>query len=290
MKLFFRKLYNLIPIKKEIFVLIRAVWIPPKNIIRHLHFKGAFKVKASESKTFRIQHHGYVIENELFWHGVNNGWEKISLTLWIELCKTSNTIFDIGANTGIYSLVAKSINPQAKVYAFEPILRIFKKLDFNCKLNKFDILAEPCAISCIDGHADIYDTMEEHVLSVSLNKDFDAHQNLIPVKIPIKKLDSIIEANNIPRIDLLKIDVETHEPEVLEGYKKYLAIHKPTILIEILNNAIAQKIEEALYSLDYLYFNIDEINPPKQVSRLTKSDHYNFLICDKQTAINLKLI
>ena len=44
--------------------------------------------------------------------------------------------------------------------------------------------------------------------------------------------------HKITKIDLLKIDVETHEPEVLEGYTKYIHLHKPTMLIEILNDEL----------------------------------------------------
>ena len=51
-------------------------------------------------------------------------WEKVSLQLWEELCKESEVIFDVGSNTGVYSLLAKSSNPKSKVYAFEPIKRI----------------------------------------------------------------------------------------------------------------------------------------------------------------------
>ncbi|MBI4945014.1 MAG: FkbM family methyltransferase [Bacteroidetes bacterium] len=285
-------LYKLFPFKKELFTILKSVWQPPENVYKHLHFKGEIKIQINNTLSFQMQHYGYLIENELFWRGINNGWEKISLALWMELCKTATTIIDIGANTGIYALAAKTMNPQATVYAFEPIKRVYEKLQYNCKLNKMEIISEPYAISNTDGYADIYDTTEDHVLSVSLNRNFNADLNIdfVPVRIPVKKLDSIVESGNISRIDLLKIDTETHEPEVLEGYKKYLVLHKPTMLIEILNDEVAQKIEKSVSGLGYLFFNIDEQNPPKQVLKLTKSDYYNFLLCDEQTAKKLKLI
>lgn len=290
MKKLFKYLYQLLPFKKEFFLILRTFWQPSESIFKHLHFKGEIKIKINDTMSFQMQHYGYMIENELFWKGINNGWEKISLALWIELCKTSNTIIDIGANTGIYALTAKTVNPQAAVYAFEPIKRVFEKLQYNCKLNKMEIITEPNAISNIDGYVDIYSTSDEHVLTASLNKNFNTEPNIVPVSIPVKRLDSIVETRHISRIDLLKIDVETHEPEVLDGYKKYIVVHKPTILIEILNEEVAQKVEKIVHGLDYLYFNIDEKNLPKQMFKLTRSYHYNFLLCNKQTAVNLKLI
>ncbi len=36
----------------------------------------------------------------------------------------------------------------------------------------------------------------------------------------------------------MKIDVETHEPEVMEGFAEYYLKFKPIILIEVLNDQI----------------------------------------------------
>jgi FkbM family methyltransferase len=283
-------LYTHIPFKSVLFTFIKSIWLPSEGLLKHLHFKGEITVSLPEGKSFKMQHYGYMIENEIFWKGIDNAWEKKSLAVWMELCKTSFTIMDIGANTGLYALIAKTINPNAIVYAFEPVKRVFEKLQYNCALNNFDIIAQPHAISNADGFADIYDSSEEHVLSVSLNKNFNTAEKLIPVTVGIRKLDSLVESQNIPRIDLIKIDTETHEPEVLEGYTHYLPMHKPSILIEILNDEIATKIEKIISGMGYLYFNIDEQNPPKQVSKLTKSNYYNFFLCSEETAQKLKLL
>jgi tRNA1(Val) A37 N6-methylase TrmN6 len=42
------------------------------------------------------------------------------LALWIKLCRQSETILDVGANTGVYALVAGAVNKKAKIFAFEP--------------------------------------------------------------------------------------------------------------------------------------------------------------------------
>lgn len=62
------------------------------------------------------------------------------------------------------------------------------------------------------------------------------------------------------------------------------------MLIKILNQEVAKKIENKLNGLKYLYFNIDEINPPILVERLGKIEHYNFLICQQEIAKELGLI
>ena len=88
----------------------------------------------------------------------------------------------------------------------------------------------------------------------------------------------------------MKIDVETHEPEVLEGFNKYLSIYRPILLIEILNNEVGQKVNDIITGLDYLFFNIDENGGIRQVKKINKSDYYNYLCCNEKIAIELGLI
>ena len=291
MKKILKQIYKSIPFKRELFYGLKMIWRPNENIYKHLYFVGVIKVDVNKSKSFKVKHHGFQIENEIFWAGLTNGWEKESMKLWIKLCENSKIILDIGANTGIYSLVAKTINPLSKVYAFEPVKRVFTKLQQNISLNSFDILAFEKAVSNSNGTAVIYDTDTEHTLSVTVNKNLsepDAY--VIETTIQTITLNSFIEEHNLPKIDLIKIDVETHEPEVIEGFSKYLAIYKPALLIEILNNEIGQKIEEMVKGLDYLYFNIDENKGIRQVDKITKSDYYNYLLCNLTTALKIGLV
>ena len=248
-------------------------------------------MKLDEGTSFEIRHHGYQIENEIFWNGLTGGWEKASMAIWIALCKKSAVIFDIGANTGIYSLVAKAINPASDVYAFEPVNRVYSKLVDNSRLNDYDIACHELAVSNFDGKALIYDTTDEHILSVSLNKNLNPPETkVIPTLVNTVKLSSLIEKNKIKRIDLIKIDVETHEPEVLEGLEPYLSRDKPAMLIEVLDEGMGKRIEKIVRGKNYLYFNIDESKGVRQTNAILKSDHYNYLLCPPEKARDLGLI
>jgi FkbM family methyltransferase len=292
MKRILKFAYRLIPFKKQLFLFLKLFWRPPKKIYQHLHFNGDFKVRIDKSHYFKIKHFGYEIENDIFWRGLTDGWEKISIRLWIQLCKQSEVIFDIGANTGLYALTAKAVNPSAKVYAFEPVHRVYDKLAQNIILNNSDTVAVNIAASNSNGVAKIYDTEHGHVLSVCVN------QNLLPpdvnvneVQIEIITLDSFINQNNIQKIDAMKIDVETHEPEVLEGFKEHLSRFRPALIIEILSDEIGEKVMRLTEGLNYLYFNIDDLKGTvRQVNNVSKSDYFNYLLCSEQTAKELNLI
>jgi FkbM family methyltransferase len=273
MKKLIKRIYNIIPFKQEIFSALKFFWKPKEGIFKHLHFNGIITVNVSETKCFKINHHGFHIENEIFWVGLKSCWEKESMKLWINLCKESNTIIDIGANTGIYSLVAKTINPNAKVYSFEPQPLLYTYLHQNIILNNFDIVPIKKAASNKDG----IDIIDDFVSGFSL-----------PVETLCLK--TFIEQNKLEKLDLIKIDVETHEPEVLEGFSEYLFRFKPTLLIEILNNHIAEKVYNSVKNLDYLYFNIDEKGTVRQTEKIEKSDYYNYLLCNSAIATKIGLI
>jgi len=282
-----RSLYAALPFKQPLFQLVRRLVPPlPERLYRHLHFKGVITVDISPAERFRIRHHGYMIENELFWRGLS-GWEKISMELWIRLCRRSKVILDIGANTGVYALAAKAVNPGAEVIAVEPVARIYDKLVDNIGLNEGTVKAVHAAATSHTGTVVLYDQPQsEHVLSVSLNPEWNKESTAIrPVEVPAYTVADLLAMHGNTSVDLLKIDVETHEAEVLRGFREILLRDKPAMLIELLNGQVAAEVGALINDLGYAYFNIDDITwPPQRSKTLTKSGHFNFLICQPEVA------
>ena len=105
-----------------------------------------------------------------------------------------------------------------------------------------------------------------------------------PVKLNIKTitLKEYIEQNNITNIDLMKIDVETHEPEVMEGVSPYFDQFNPILLIEILNDEVALRLNNYFDINKYNFYNIDEKAGIRKTTSLMKSDFYNYLIVPKE--------
>lgn len=291
MKKIFKALYYFFPFKKHLFRIFKKLINPSHSIYQHLYFHDVFTVQVTNDKKFDIRHHGTEIENELFWKGLYHGWESTSMLIWTKLCVDAEYIIDVGAKTGVYSLLAKTINNQAKVYAFEPVSRVFQKLKYNVALNHFNIKTYELAVSNNNGTAIIYDTPTDHILSVTVNKNLHPpEQKVIETQIQTVKLSSFIKKEKLPKIDSIKIDVETHEPEVLEGLGDYLQIFHPTMLIEVLNNEVGNKIEELVKDHGYYYFDIDEKNQIKVVDHIKKSSYFNYLLCQKATALTLNLL
>ncbi|MEP7106627.1 MAG: FkbM family methyltransferase [Ferruginibacter sp.] len=264
---------------------MKKIWVPPVGVYQHLYFNDTITVDPGNHEIFKMVHYGYPLENELFWRGLYNGWEKYSMRIWAGLSENAGVIFDIGANTGIYSLVAKAKNKNASVHAFEPFGAIYDKLVKNATINKYDILCNCIAISNYTGDGVIYTADENFAYSVTVNQNLWVKDSE-PIKIGIKTttLKDYIEQHHIHSIDLMKVDVETHEPEVMEGFADYFLQFKPILLIEILNDEIAGKLNKYFDPADFNFYNIDEMAGIRKVRTLAKSDFHNFLIVPKEKA------
>ncbi|MCB0402465.1 MAG: FkbM family methyltransferase [Flavobacteriales bacterium] len=288
-----RSIYQLIPFKGPVFKLLKQVWKPKESVYKHLHFKGIINVQIEKGSRFKMHHVGHQIENELFWDGIENAWEKLSIGLWIQLSKKANVILDIGAYSGLYSLTSAALNPEARVYSFEPMEHNFRLFNRNIRLNQFNtIVPVQKACSNFTDKAIVY-TKKNTTLttSVTVNKSlFDSNKDLEVVPIETIRLEDYYKQEGIEGLDLIKIDVETHEYEVLQGMGDLIRQYKPTFLIEVLNDDVAKNIESILNGLGYLYFDIDELSEIKQVTHIRKSSYYNYLVCQESVAKDLQLI
>jgi FkbM family methyltransferase len=281
---------RVIPFKKQIFSIMRP-FNPPKRVWGLLRFEGKFKVAVNENLFFYLNHYGQGFENGIFWKGLFEGWgEKQTLILWVKLCTQADTIFDIGANMGIYSLVAKTVNAKAQVFGFEPVEHIFQKFKQNCEINGFNISCVQAALSDVNGSTNIF-INPGGLMTASLKAN-----NLRTERERVKTLTLMhyIESQGITNVDLMKIDVEGYEPEVLQGMEKYLAAMKPTIILEVLSDEAGRKIDAIVRKCGYLYFNIDELQGPIRKQNLCvegKSRHSrNFLLCTRAVADKLDLV
>ena len=218
-----RRLYRAIPFKQPAYETLRRLLSLPELIYSHLHFQGVVNVAAEET-AFQMWHHGYQIENEVFWSGLFGRWEGASMRVWVRAARRARVILDVGSHTGLYALAAKAVAPLASVAAFEPVERIREKLQANVDLNQFDLPIFPAAVSDRDGLGVMLDTGEEHELSATMDETGAvlAGRPRTEVSVPVVQLDTLISAGTFGPPDLIKIDVEGHGPAVLRGMANQL--------------------------------------------------------------------
>lgn len=157
-----------------------------------------------------------------------------------KICKNVEGLFiDVGANTGFYSLLATSSNEDLYVKAFEPDPVVRQHLVGNIDRNDMQkrINVRAVALSNNEGSAPLYIPLQGHGLvetSSSLNSQFK-HQHSSEVEVSVSTLDAaLLDENNVA---LIKVDVEGHEREVLEGGEALIARTRPYLAIEMLDRA-----------------------------------------------------
>jgi FkbM family methyltransferase len=179
-------------------------------------------------------------------------YEPETMRLFGQLVRKSSSLVDIGANIGVFTAVAKCVNPTIKVWAFEPEPKIYSLLAETIRANAWNhVTAEQMALSDSDGTADLFISGE---LEASLNPEF--RPGAIKHTCPVRKLDTYCADHAISEIDLIKIDTESTEPQVFSGGLGILKKCRPDIICEVLAGRTERKLEALLQPLGYRYFHI----------------------------------
>lgn len=179
-----------------------------------------------------------------------------------------NNFIDIGANLGYMSINAsKIVGPKGKIISFEPDNTIYNLLENNIFLNNVEnIKLNKIGLSNYNGEAS-FNIATESGLSRLENKNNNLEGLILQTKTTIKvnTLDSYILDNNLTnlKIHMIKIDVEGHELNILQGAINLLKDSKPIIILEINPGALIQNdlsltnIFDFLNSLEYDSFFIN---------------------------------
>lgn len=135
----------------------------------------------------------------------------------------ADTIVDIGANVGFFSILSRILYPESKIYAFEPIPRTF-----SCLKKNFadDLFIKFFCLALSNKKEKTKMTFDPNNSAVSSVAESGC------LKVETERLDNIIKDEKIKKIDLLKIDVEGHETEVLTGAPEALKITS-NLLMEV---------------------------------------------------------
>jgi len=170
------------------------------------------------------------------------------LPIYFSLYK-KRTILDIGANIGGYSYyltpVASKLN--GKCIAFKPRRQTFHRLKKNVVNSNF--IAKRLALSNYNGSGNLYLPTSHGCSSLVNHPEFDGFKT---EPVPLMKLDEYIKTNAIDDIGFIKIDVEGHEHEVIEGAVETLNTFKPLILCESENRHIVNTGRTTKMFLDYM--------------------------------------
>src|SRR5215813_13165033 len=137
--------------------LFRATGRKSKLVMKHLHRVGMVRAKLPNGHILRLWSRADDwISTQIFWKGWN-AYETETLELFFKLASKSQTILDIGAHVGLFSLVAGHANPEARIFAFEPVGESYERLQRNVELNRLsNIRCVNSAVSDRDGAGEVF--------------------------------------------------------------------------------------------------------------------------------------
>lgn len=151
------------------------------------------------------------------------------LQVLLQMVKPGDVVIDVGAHIGTVSIpLANRVGPRGKVYSFEPQRQIFHNLCANLQLNRIShVYPRNVAVGAAPGEITVPDVDYEG----GLDQNFDAlslSRGPGSNKVPLITLDSL----ELPRVKLIKIDVEGMEREVLAGAARTIKRCRPLLHVE----------------------------------------------------------
>lgn len=198
---------------------------------------------------------------------VGGSFEPNEFCLLDSLLEPGSTFVDVGANEGFYSLfAARRVAPHGRVFAFEPSPRERLRLERNIRINDLhDVRVFSEGLAEAPGNAVLHIADREHSGLNSLGEfGYSGVERVGNVEILLTTLDCLRKRGEIPRVDVLKMDVEGAEMRVLSGASETLRDDKPLVLMELLDSALRGQGSSSKEVLDFIRtagFRVFEFDP-----------------------------
>jgi FkbM family methyltransferase len=231
----------------------------PDAVLNHLPVLGRICVRGPGGRPLYMRTYGKAGKDRIalkLWRDGLAGYEPETLQVFLALLDSTRLFVDIGANTGLFSLVA-ALEPHRNVIAFEPVPPIFEVLQTNVRLNGLtNLTAERLAVSDEGGEISFYVTQTRGGIPTDCSSVAGFRANTEACPLTAVTLDGYLAANELGPVDLIKIDVEAAEPRVLRGAKKTLERDRPLIVCEVLEEVDRDAIHGIMDPMDYHYFHL----------------------------------
>jgi FkbM family methyltransferase len=205
--------------------------------------------------------------------------EPDMLPWFLALCETARpgAVWDVGANIGIYGLLARAYT-EREVVGFEPTPEVAAWGRRIASHNDLAYRLEQLAAGAAAGTALLY-LSDRTDSSNSLAAGFRPSSRRIEVL--VETLDRYQElTNSSPAI--VKIDTETTEHLVLRGARRVLTEHRPWIFCEVLvNREPARVLTHLMSGTGYRYYQLTGDRVPAERQTITgdpSNPHPNYLL------------
>lgn len=158
------------------------------------------------------------------------GRDEPETVAWIMGLPAGCVLWDIGANIGLYSLLAARRG--LSVVAFEPSAASFAALARNAEINELDGRIATYCLAFAEGTALVTLHMACSAAGHSMHS-IEARTGGVSQAVPGFSVDDFIAHFGAAPPDAIKLDVDGIEPAILRGARATLIAHVREVLVEI---------------------------------------------------------
>jgi len=202
----------------------------------------------------------------------------VQLRPWFNIplaAKNVSVVVDIGANVGLYSETAVMTYKNAKVFAFEPVARSYRRLVQRAKkysrLEVFNVGLSD--VNCLDAQINLSSSSlanSLHPRSQYYNEINPSIRSLGSETVTLLRLDDFQPLSSFQCIDIIKIDVEGHELNVISGAletlrKARFCIIECSLAVDNSDQTSRDylRIHEQMYDSGFVFWNLFDIYTDK---------------------------
>jgi FkbM family methyltransferase len=222
-------------------------YVPPA-VWRKLHPIGVWTLHAPDGTPFiydsAFAHDG--LARHVVWTNLRH-WNETTKSALVKLARTAEVFLDVGAYSGLYTLLACAANPALRAVMVEPNLDKLVQLRSNVALNGLEdrVTIVTKALSRAAGESTLVIPADDSCASLVQPRDGDRI-----VKVAVTTGDEVI--GDLP-VGLIKIDVEGFEPDVLAGLSRVLTTRHPPVIAECLNRTALERLRDTAGAFGYTY-------------------------------------
>lgn len=175
----------------------------------------------------------------------------------------SQTIIDIGAHIGVFTLFAAVVCPKAAIYSYEPTLDNYELLNKNIEQNNLSGRIQSYQLGIAKGNG-------KRVLNIDIHNTGGAsmvwgQEWEEKIRMDCISLEEVFKQNHIDKVNFLKIDCEGAEWEIL--YSSQNLLQKIDVIsMEVHSDEKERKLIELQQYLESNNFEVESSTKTKNIS------------------------